>query len=290
MIHTKPSNAILRIHCVDRKGLVAVISSFILENNGNIVNLAEHVDCDCGMFVMRVEWDCSEFVIPREKIGEYFQTLIASKQEQMHWTLEFSDKPLRMALFVSKLSHCLFDILSRVESGEWDVEIPLIVSNHTTLGPVAERFGIPFHVVPITPDTKAAQEQRELELLAEHEIDFVVLARYMQIVSPAFIERYPNRIINIHHSFLPAFPGGRPYHQAHERGVKIIGASSHYVTAELDAGPIIEQDIVRITHRDSVEQLVRKGRDLEKMVLSRAIWSHIHHRVEVCGQRTVVFD
>ncbi|MBT7171818.1 MAG: formyltetrahydrofolate deformylase, partial [Phycisphaerales bacterium] len=246
------SNAILRIHCADRKGLVAVITSFILANNGNIVNLAEHVDCDCGMFVMRVEWDCADFAIPREKIAEQFQTLVASKQEQMHWSLEFSDRPLRMAIFVSKLSHCLFDILSRIESGEWDVEVPLIVSNHPDLGSIAERFGIPFHVLPISAETKAEQEARTLELLAENDVDFVVLARYMQILSPAFIERYPDRVINIHHSFLPAFPGGRPYHQAHERGVKIIGATSHYVTAELDGGPIIAQDVAAITHRDSV--------------------------------------
>jgi formyltetrahydrofolate deformylase len=209
---------------------------------------------------------------------------------EMKWNIYFSDVPPRMAIFVSKFDHCLFDILARYQAGEWNAEIPLIVSNHEDLRPVAERFGIPFHYFQITKENKKEQEQLELELLQQNNIDFVVLARYMQVVSEDFINAYPNKIINIHHSFLPAFPGAKPYHSAYKRGVKIIGATSHYVTTDLDEGPIIEQDVTRISHRDTIDNLVRKGRDLEKIVLSRAIYAHIRRRVLVYQNKTVVFQ
>jgi formyltetrahydrofolate deformylase len=238
---------------------------------------------------MRVEWDLTGFAIPREKIGEYFDTLIASKLT-MTWKLYFSEFIPRLALFVSKMPHCLFDILARYTAGEWDVEIPLIVSNHTTLKPVAERFGIDFYHFDVTTENKEDMEKKEIELLAEKNIDFIVLARYMQILSADFVANFPNRIINIHHSFLPAFAGAKPYHAAHERGVKIIGATSHYVTSNLDAGPIIEQDVTRCSHVDTVQSLVRKGRDLEKIVLSNAVYKHLQHRILVYNNRTVVFN
>jgi formyltetrahydrofolate deformylase len=283
-----PRSAILLIHCPDRMGLVSIVTEFIFKNNGNVLYLDQHVDPQAQVFFMRVEWDLRNFAIPDEKIGEYFQVLIAERLT-MQWSLHFSDEMPRMALFVSRLPHCLYDILAHIESGDWRVQVPLIISNHPALEPVARRSGIPFHVIPIDIDNKAAQEQHQLVLLDEHKIDFVVLARYMQIISPQFIAHYPNRIINIHHSFLPAFPGAKPYHSAHERGVKIIGATSHYVTADLDAGPIIEQDVVRVTHKDTVEDLIRKGQELEKVVLSRAIWSHLQHKVLVNGNRTAIF-
>ncbi len=281
-------SATLLIHCPDQKGIVVSVTEFIFKNGGNIIQLAQHVDAERGVFFMRIEWSLADFVIPAEKIGEYFQTLIGARFS-MQWQLFFSDQTPRMALFVSRQPHCFYDILARQESGEWQVDIPLIISNHPDMATVAERHGIPYHVIPITAANKHEQEQRQLELLAEHDIDFVVLARYMQILSPAFIERYPQRIINIHHSFLPAFPGAKPYHSAYARGVKIIGATSHYVTADLDAGPIIEQDVTRVSHEDSVEDMVRKGRDLEKIVLARAIWHHINRNVLVYENRTVVF-
>ncbi len=238
---------------------------------------------------MRLEWELAQFAIAPERIGECFQAELGAPFH-MHWRLHFSDERPRMAVFVSKLPHCLFDILARCQSGEWQIDVPLIISNHNELRPIAERFGIDYHTLPITPDNKAEQEARQRELLAAHHIDLVVLARYMQIVSPQFIDHYPERIINIHHSFLPAFPGAKPYHSAHERGVKIIGATSHYVTSELDAGPIIAQDVVHISHRDSVEDLVHKGRDLEKLVLARAIWNHTQHKILSYDNRTVIFD
>jgi formyltetrahydrofolate deformylase len=281
-------SAILLIHCPDRTGLVSIVTEFIFKNNGNILYLDQHVDRQAQRFFMRVEWDLRDFNIPDAKIGEFFQVLIADRLG-MQWTLHFSDETPRMALFVSKLPHCLYDILAHVESGEWKVKIPLIISNHPTLEGVAHRSGIDFQMFPIDKDNKAVQEQQQLALLQEHQIDFIVLARYMQIVSADFINHYAMRIINIHHSFLPAFAGARPYHAAHERGVKIIGATSHYVTADLDAGPIIEQDVVRVTHKDTVEDLLRKGQELEKVVLSRAIWLHLTRKTLVYGNRTVVF-
>ncbi len=238
---------------------------------------------------MRVEWDLENFLIPREKIEDYFQTLYAQKL-QLTFRLYFSDDIPRMALFVSKHSHCLFDILARYTAGEWNVELPIIISNHEDLRWVAEKFGIDFHVFDVKKDNKAEIEAQQIALLKEKKIDFIVLARYMQIVSENFINQYPNKIINIHHSFLPAFVGAKPYHAAYERGVKIIGATSHYVTTDLDAGPIIEQDVTRISHKNSVEDLVQRGKDLEKIVLSRAIESHINRRILVYRNRTILFS
>ena len=289
MENTTPKSAVLLIHCPDQKGIVISITEFIFKNGGNILYLDQHVDTERQGFFMRIEWDLRDFVIVDEKIGEYFETLVA-KRFSMNWWLHFSDEVLRMALFVSKLPHCFYDILARHEAGEWRVEIPLIISNHADMQPAAERLGADFVHLPISRENREEQERRQLELLLEYRIDFIVLARYMRVLSDEFISNYPNRIINIHHSFLPAFPGARPYHSAHERGVKIIGATSHYATSELDAGPIIEQDVVRVSHEDSVEDMIRKGRDLEKVVLARAVWQHLHHNVLVYENRTVVFE
>lgn len=282
-------SAILLIHCPDQKGLVSTITEFIFNNEGNILYLDQHVDAEQNVFFMRVEWDLTNFSIPADKIGEYFDTLIGEKFE-MQWRLYFSDHTPKMAIFVSKMSHCLHDILSRSQSGEWNVEVPLIISNHPDLEPIAKNFGIDYHLVKVTKDNKKEAEQEQLDLLSKYNIDFVVLARYMQILSDDFVSNYPNKIINIHHSFLPAFPGAKPYHSAYERGVKIIGATSHYVTAELDAGPIIEQSVVRVSHKDNIDDLVRKGRDLEKVVLSQAIWHHLKRQILVYGNRTLIFD
>jgi formyltetrahydrofolate deformylase len=281
-------SAILHVHCPDQKGMVHRITEFIDNNNGNILALDQHVDREDNTFFMRIEWDLDKFLIPSEKIGDYFDTQIAVLYD-MKWNLYFSEDTPNMALFVSKMDHCLYDILARYQAGEWNVNIPIIVSNHEDLRPVAERFNIPFYYFPVTKDNKAEVEAREMELLCEHNINFVVLARYMQVISEKFIKAYPNKIINIHHSFLPAFPGAKPYHSAYKRGVKIIGATSHYVTTDLDEGPIIEQDVTRVTHRDSIATLVRKGRDLEKIVLSRAIYLHLRRRLLVYDNRTIVF-
>jgi len=288
MLKTHRNSAILLMHCPDHKGIVADVTEFINNNEGNIITLDEHVDRLDKVFYMRIEWELDGFLIPQEKIAEFFGTLIASKYN-MEWDISFSDQPQRMAIFVSKMSHCLYDILSRVHAGEWDVEIPLIISNHTDLEPVARQFGIAFYHIDINESNKEEQERKELELLDKHGITFVVLARYMQVVSEKFIKKYPNRILNIHHSFLPAFPGAKPYHSAYERGVKIIGATCHFVTGELDAGPIIDQDVVRITHRDSIDRMIMKGKDVEKLVLSRAILMHLQQRILVYNNRTVVF-
>lgn len=285
----KKETGILLIHCPDRQGILATVTEFLNRNNGNIIYLDQHVDRQEMTFYMRVEWELKGFSIPQEKIGEYFSTLVATPL-QMTWKLFFSEEVQRMALFVSEMSHCLFDILSRYTAGEWDVEIPLIISNHRRLEPVAQRFDIPFYYFPLTPGNKAEQEAAELTLLKSQNIDFIVLARYMQILSGDFIHHFPNGIINIHHSFLPAFAGARPYHAAHQRGVKIIGATSHYVTSDLDAGPIIEQDVARCSHVDTVENLIRKGRDLEKIVLSQAVYKHLQHKVLIYQNRTVVFN
>jgi formyltetrahydrofolate deformylase len=283
------AHAIILISSPDQPGLVAAVTDFININGGNIINLEQHVDKQANAFFMRIEWDLANFIIPKEKISDYFQTLYANKYN-MAFRIYFNGYTPRMAVFVSKMSHCLFDILARYTAGEWKVEIPVIISNHEDLRWVAERFGIEYHVLKLNKDNKDEIEARQLGLLQEKKIDFIVLARYMQILTDKFIESYPNRIINIHHSFLPAFVGARPYHAAYERGVKIIGATSHYVTAELDAGPIIEQDITRITHRDSVENLVRKGQDLEKIVLSNAIECHLNRRVLVYKNKTILFS
>lgn len=279
----------LLLHCPDKPGILAEVTDFITVNKGNIIYLDQYVDHVENIFFMRIEWELKNFLIPQEKIEDYFATLYVQKYE-MFFRLYFSDTKPRMAIFVSKMSHCLFDLLARYTAGEWNVEIPLIISNHPDLQHVAERFGIPFYLFPITKETKEEQEKKEMELLAKHKVNFIVLARYMQVISERMIDAYPNRIINIHHSFLPAFVGAKPYHAAFERGVKIIGATSHYVTTELDAGPIIEQDVVRITHKDTVEDLVNKGKDLEKIVLSRAVQKHIERKVLAYKNKTVIFS
>lgn len=281
--------AILLIHSPDRVGIVAAITDFLHKNQGNILSLDQHVDVAENRFFMRVEWDLTDFMIPKEKIDDYFATLVGLRFE-MVWELHFSNKKPRLAIFVSKKSHCLYDILQRYMSGEWQVEIPLIVSNHENLGYIAKRFDIDFHVFPIDPTNKAEQEEREIALLQQNNIDLVILARYMQILGKPFIEAYPNKIINIHHSFLPAFKGGRPYHSAHRRGVKLIGATSHYVTEDLDEGPIISQDVSKVSHKESVADLIRKGQDLEKIVLSQAIWLEIQQKVLPYKNRTIVFE
>ena len=283
------NSAILLIHCPDNSGIVVAITDFIHSNSGNILYLDQHVDVDRGVFFMRIEWQLETFAIQREKIYEYFETLVGTRYK-MTASLHFSDEKPRMALFVSKMSHCFYDLLARYESGELDIEIPVIISNHSDLQHAAERLGIDFHCISINKENKQQQEEKQKLLLQKYKIDFIVLARYMQVLSDDFVKDYPQRIINIHHSFLPAFPGGRPYHSAYERGVKIIGATSHYVTAELDAGPIIEQDVVHVSHKNSVEDMVRIGRDLEKIVLARAVRHHVHHDLLVYENRTVVFE
>lgn len=283
------TTAKLLLHCPDRPGILAEITNFITINGGNIVYLDQYVDRIENVFFTRIEWELNGFMIPRDKIHDYFRTLYAQKYD-MDMRLYFSDEKPRMAIFVSKMSHCLFDILARYTAGEWDVEIPVIISNHPDLEHVAKRFGIPYRVFPITKENKREQEDLEMELLRELNVDFIVLARYMQVISPEMIAAYPNRIINIHHSFLPAFVGAKPYHAAFERGVKIIGATSHYVTNDLDAGPIIEQDVVRITHKDTPQDLINKGKDLEKIVLSRAVQKHIERKLLAYKNKTVLFN
>ncbi|NOR41751.1 MAG: formyltetrahydrofolate deformylase [Gammaproteobacteria bacterium] len=289
MTQENKTSAILLIHCQDTPGIVVTITEFIHNNGGNILYLDQHVDSEHGVFFMRIEWDLENFAIQRDKVAEYFETLVGSRY-QMNSQLHFSDKKPRMALFVSKMSHCFHDLLARYECGELNVEIPVVISNHSDLQVATERLGIDFHCIAINKENKKKQEVKQKLLLAEHNIDFIVLARYMQVLSDNFVKDYPQRIINIHHSFLPAFPGGRPYHSAYERGVKIIGATSHYVTAELDAGPIIEQDTVHVSHKDSVEDMVRIGRDLEKIVLARAVRHHVHHDLLVYENKTIVFE
>ena len=283
------NTAILLIYCPDKPGILASVTEFINTNKGNILYLDQWVNNGENMFFMRIEWDLTDFLIPGEKIDEYFGTLFGARFN-MRYFLYFKDIKPRMAIFVSKMSHCLYDMLSRYAEGEWNVEIPLIVSNHPDLKVIADRFDIEYRCFPVTKENKAEQEIAELALLNEYNIDFVVLARYMQVLSDSFIQHYTNAIINIHHSFLPAFMGAKPYHAAHARGVKIIGATSHYITSDLDSGPIIEQDVVYITHKDTVERLIRKGQDLEKIVLSRAVTKHIEHKILAYNNRTVVFD
>ena len=282
-------SAILLIYCDDQPGIVVSITDFIFNKGGNILSLDQHVDSEHHRFFMRVEWDLENFSLDADTIGGAFESAVAARFG-MEWQLHFSSDQPRMALFVSRLPHCFYDILSRYEAGEWDVEIPLIISNHKDMESVAARFGIDYFHLPVDRSNKQEQEAKQLELLENYGIDFIVLARYMQILTDDFLNAFPGHVINIHHSFLPAFPGGRPYHSAYARGVKIIGATSHFVTAELDAGPIIEQDVVHVSHKDTVEDMVRKGRDLEKVVLARAIWHQLNHNMLVCGNRTVVFD
>jgi formyltetrahydrofolate deformylase len=281
-------DAVLRLCCPDRAGIVAELSNFIYRNRGNIVHLDQHVDPEANVFFARIEWMLKDFLIPRAGIESAAAGLVRPF-DPTHFALDFTDRRPRVAIFVTKEPHCLYDLLVRHDGGELDIEIPLIVSNHDSLRRDVERFGIPFHHIPITPESKQEQETRELGLLADADVDTVVLARYMQILSDRFLKDFGKAVINIHHSFLPAFVGANPYRQAYERGVKIIGATSHYVTPELDQGSIIEQDVVRVTHRDSVEDLIRHGRDLEKVVLARAVWNHVHHRILTYNNRTVVF-
>ena len=286
----KPT-AILLLHCPDEQGIISEVTKFITDNQGNIVYLDQYVDREDGMFFMRIEWELKNFTIPREKIYEYIDTLY-SQRYKMTFNLYFNDERPRMAIFVSKMSHCLYDLLARYKAGEWNVDIPCIVSNHEDLRYVAEQFNIPYYVWSIKKDhsNKEEVEMAEMELLKKEKVTFIVLARYMQIITDGMISAYPHKIINIHHSFLPAFIGAKPYHQAWERGVKIIGATSHYVTADLDAGPIIEQDVTRITHKDTPETLVLKGKDLEKIVLSRAVTKHIERKILTDYNKTRIFS
>ena len=279
----------LIIQCPDQKGIIAEVTQFIYSNRGNILYIDQYVDRENQAFFMRLE---SEFNGDLQAIEQFQQAFSGgpAKKYQMRWSLYPQEKKPRMALFVSKYDHCLYDLLGRFKSGELEVEIPFIMSNHPDLQPISESFGIPYYHIPVTKDTKAQAEKQQLELLKRGNVSFIVLARYMQIVSTKLINEYPNNIINIHHSFLPAFPGAKPYHSAFERGVKIIGATSHYVTEELDAGPIIEQDVAHVSHTHSVSQLVAKGRDLEKIVLARAVKNHIAHKVMVYGNKTIVFS
>jgi len=280
-------SAVLLLSCPDQKGVVAAIAGFIYQHGGNILHADEHSDRDSGMFLMRVEFDPAEFDIPLAEFPRCFSPIASSLH--LEWRLAGSEERPRMAILVSKQDHCLVDLLYRHQSGELASEIPCIVSNHPDSQAIADFYGIPFFRVSVDKDHRQAAEREVRAQLERHHVDFVVLARYMQILSTEFVSAYPMRIINIHHSFLPAFIGSKPYHRAFARGVKLIGATSHYVTEGLDDGPIIEQDVVRISHRDSVEDLVQKGRDLEKVVLSRAVRWHIENRILVYGNKTVVF-
>lgn len=280
--------AILHFICPDQPGLVSIISSFIYERGGNILSLNEYVDTDTKTFFLRVTWDMNGFMLSENQFREEFEKY--GDRFSGRWQVFYSSRKQRVAFFVSKFDHCLRDLLWRHGMQEFPVEVPLIISNHPDLKHIGERYGIPYYVVPVTRENKRKAEEKELILLKEHNIDTIVLARYMQILSPDFVKHYPNRIINIHHSFLPAFIGGNPYRQAYDRGVKIIGATSHYVTEGLDEGPIIEQDISRISHRDEVKDLIRKGRDLERLVLARALKLHSEQRVLVHGRKTVIFE
>jgi len=286
--HVLKSTAILLLSCPDQKGVVATIADFVYRHNGNILHADEHADEGSNLFLMRVEFDPADFDIDLADFARHFDPI--AKRFHMTWRLAQSARRPRMAILVSKYDHCLADLLYRHRSGELTCEIPLIISNHPDNKPIADFYGIPFETVPVVKDQKQLAEQKILDLLKQHNPDFIVLARYMQILSHQFVSAYPQRIINIHHSFLPAFVGAKPYHQAFQRGVKLIGATSHYVTEVLDDGPIIEQDVVRISHRDAVEDLIQKGRDLEKIVLSRAVRWHIENRVLLYGHKTVVFD
>ena len=283
-----PNSAILLIHCPDRKGIVAGVSGFLHRHGANILHADQHQDNDLGLFFMRVEWDLADFALDDVAFRAEFQPLAESFQ--MQWQLAYSAARPAVAIFVSQQQHCLVDLLFRHQIGELRCEIPLIVGNHEAARDLAAFYGIPFHHLPVDAANKAESEKAQLELLERHHIDLVVLARYMQILSPEFVARHPRRIINVHHSFLPAFSGARPYHAAYHRGVKLIGATSHYVTAILDDGPIIEQGVVRVSHRDQLEDLIQKGRDLERVVLSTAVRWHLDHRILQYSGKTVVFD
>ena len=282
------ANAVLLLSCPDKKGIVAGVSSFIFRNGGNIVHADQHTSVGSKTFFMRIEWELNGFRIHRREIGDAIAPL--ARRFGMKWDLRFTDEVPRVALFVSRHVHCFHDLIMRHRMGEFRAEIPLVISNHLDLKPMARQFGLKFMHFPITPANKARQEEREIQELERRRIDLVVLARYMQVLSNSFVEAYHNRAINIHHSFLPAFAGGKPYQQAYERGVKIIGATSHYVTENLDDGPIIAQDVIKISHRDSVDDIVMKGKDLERIVLARAVRLHLENRILVYGSKTVVFE
>ena len=280
--------AILIISCPDRKGIVAAVAEFLYQHGANILHADQHQDAALDLFLMRVEWDMTEFDLDLREFSAVFAPI--SRRFEMRWQVSQAAEPVRVAIFVSRYTHCLADLLYRAHSGELRCEIPLVIGNAHDGEELARFYGVPFHHIAVTPDSKAEAERQQLALLAEHNVDLVILARYMQVLSPRFVAQYPQQIINVHHSFLPAFSGARPYQRAYERGVKLIGATSHYVTDELDEGPIIEQDVVRISHRSQVDELLRKGRDLEKLVLSRAVRWHAERRIVVYGNKTVVFD
>lgn len=286
--NSEMNKIVILIHCRDQKGIIAAVTNYIASIEGNIIYLDQHVDSDQNVFFMRLECEFAKDNFDLDDIKDNFQKNLANPFS-MSWSVQLQQRKPRMAIFVSKYDHCLYDILSRYSTGELHVEIPIIISNHNDLRPVAERFSIQFHHIPFTKENKEAGEKAQISILEKHQIDFIVLARYMQIITPNLIELYKNKIINIHHSFLPAFPGAKPYHSAFNRGVKIIGATSHYVTEELDEGPIIEQDITRVTHSHSIEDFIMKGKDLERMVLARAIKLHSERKTMVYNNKTVVF-
>ena len=279
--------ATLLVSCPDRPGLVSKIANFIYANGGNIIHADQHTDFTTGLFLTRIEWQLEGFNLPREVIGTAFAAI--AKPIEANWQLHFSDYVPRLAIWVTKQNHCLLDLLWRQQARELPAQIPLIISNHSNLESIAKQFGIDFYHIPISKENKSEQEAKQLELLKEYKIDLVVLAKYMQILSADFVAQFPN-IINIHHSFLPAFAGAKPYQRAYERGVKIIGATAHYVTEDLDEGPIIEQEVTHVSHRDTVADLIRKGKDLERLVLARAVRLHLQNRVLVYGNRTVIFS
>jgi formyltetrahydrofolate deformylase len=282
------NTATLLITCPDTKGIVAAIADFLYQHNANILHADQHQDAENSLFLMRVEWDLKDFSLDEASFAKAFESI--AKTYKMTWELKFSkDKP-RMAIMVSQYDHCLADLLHRYKNNELQCDIPLIISNHLNTQKLAEFYGIPFFHIPVEKDKKKEAEAKQFALFDQYQVDFIVLARYMQILSEDFVKRYPQRVINIHHSFLPAFIGARPYHRAFERGVKLIGATSHYVTEVLDEGPIIEQDIDRISHRDQVEDLIQKGRDLERIVLSKAVRWHIENRILIYANKTVIFD
>jgi formyltetrahydrofolate deformylase len=285
---TQPT-AILLVSCPDQRGLVAKLANFIYANGGNIIHADHHTDFAAGLFLTRIEWQLADFNLPRELIGPAFKAI--ADPLQATWQLHFSDTIPKIAIWVSKQDHCLLDLIWRKQAKELNADIPLIISNHPDLQPIAQQFNIDYYHLPINKENKLEQQLKSLEILKEYQIDLVVLAKYMQVITPEFLANFPtHQVINIHHSFLPAFIGANPYHKAYDRGVKIIGATAHYVTSELDAGPIIEQDVSRITHRNDVNDLIRKGKDLERMVLARAVRLHLQNRVLVYGNKTVIFD
>ncbi len=284
----QPFSGILTIACPDRKGIIASVTTFLAQHGANILEANQHSDLADKAFFMRVQFELEGMDLERVEIGPAFAQVAAPFE--MDWQLHFSDQPKRMAILVSRLDHCLYDLLLRQRSGELVAEIPLIISNHADLEPVAHNFDIPYYFLPVSKANRVEQEAQVAQLVEENQVDLVVLARYMQVLTPFLVQQYPNRIINIHHSFLPAFVGGRPYHQAYERGVKMIGATSHYVTEDLDQGPIIAQDVTHVSHRDNVEDLIRKGRDLERVVLARAVRAHLEDRVLTYGRRTIVLE